>query len=137
MESYAQKLRQQKEQMMRNSYEGDGTEGRTTFGSGFHAWRKRQAEKAPTADAIYERYVAWVTGANAQDAAGVVRPEAPGMGAVVLSEAADMDDDGAYKICIGNPTAATRRSGRRKTSVRSAVTALRSTGATGGNGPIR
>ncbi len=85
---------------MRNGYEGDGTEGRT-FGSGFHACRKRQAEKAPTADAVYERYVAWVTGANAQDAAGVVRPGAPGMSAVVFSEAADMDDDKTYNIYIG------------------------------------
>ncbi len=85
---------------MENGYEGDGTEGRT-FGSGFHARRKRQAEKAPTDGAVYERYFASGTGADAQDAEGVVRPEAPGMDAVVFSEAADMDADEACKIYIG------------------------------------
>ncbi len=70
---------------------------------GFERWRKRQAEKATKApttdDAVCERYVARATGADAADAASVVRPEAPGRGVVIFSEA-DMDDE-AYKIHSG------------------------------------
>ncbi len=71
---------------------------------GFERWLARRSAKAaaPTTDDwFYQQYVAQAMGADAQDAAGVVLPEAPGMGAVVFSEAADMDADEACKIYIG------------------------------------